>query len=64
MRDMAGKLAGIDRAVPGQVQLFTPTPSTLSTLMYYTGKDPFTGKELFVEWDMGKKSKQKRMFLR
>lgn len=35
--------------VPEQVQLFTPTPSTYSTLVYLTGKDPFTGRPVFVE---------------
>ncbi len=44
---------------PEQVQIFTPTPSTYSTLMYYTGKNPFTGKEIFVERDMHKKELQK-----
>jgi radical SAM superfamily enzyme YgiQ (UPF0313 family) len=44
---------------PEQVQIFTPTPSTFSTLMYYTGQDPFTGKPLFVEKDPAKKQQQK-----
>jgi uncharacterized radical SAM protein YgiQ len=35
--------------VPEQVQVFTPTPSTYSTLIYWTGRDPFTGKDCFVE---------------
>ncbi|HUS50328.1 MAG TPA: DUF3362 domain-containing protein, partial [Candidatus Paceibacterota bacterium] len=34
---------------PEQVQIFTPTPSTYSTLMYYTERDPFTGKAIYVE---------------
>jgi hypothetical protein len=29
--------------------------------MYYTETDPFTGEKLFVEKDMGKKEKQKRI---
>ncbi len=33
---------------PEQVQDFYPTPSTASTTMYYTGIDPFTGKEVYV----------------
>lgn len=44
---------------PEQVQVFTPTPSTYSTLMYYTETNPFTGKKLFVEKDNGRKQKQK-----
>ncbi|MBN2374013.1 YgiQ family radical SAM protein [bacterium] len=47
------------RLYPEQVQIFTPTPSTYSTLMYYTGIDPFSGKEIFVEKDMARKEKQK-----
>ena len=35
--------------LPEQVQVFTPTPSTWSTLMYWTERDPFTGKPCFVE---------------
>jgi uncharacterized radical SAM protein YgiQ len=38
-----------------QVQDFTPTPMTVSTCMYYTGLDPFTGKKVYVP--KGKKEK-------
>ncbi len=31
-----------------QVQDFTPTPSTLSTCMYYTGYDPYHNKSVYV----------------
>lgn len=44
---------------PEQVQIFTPTPSTYSTLMYYTEINPFTGKKMFVEKDNGRKQRQK-----
>ena len=30
------------RLLPEQVQLFTPTPSTYATLMYWSERDPFT----------------------
>ncbi|MFH1368083.1 MAG: YgiQ family radical SAM protein [Elusimicrobiota bacterium] len=46
---------------PEQVQVFTPTPSTYSALMYYTGLDPFTEKELFVEKDLRGKERQKQI---
>jgi radical SAM superfamily enzyme YgiQ (UPF0313 family) len=46
---------------PEQVQIFTPTPSTYSTLMYCTGLDPFTGKSVFVEKDPVQKQRQKEM---
>jgi uncharacterized radical SAM protein YgiQ len=48
-------------ALPEQVQVFTPTPSTHSTLMYYTGIDPFTGKSVFVEKTREGKERQKRI---
>jgi uncharacterized radical SAM protein YgiQ len=44
---------------PEQVQIFTPLPSTYSTLMYYTGIDPFTGAEIFVERSPAGKARQK-----
>jgi len=44
---------------PEQVQIFTPAPSTYSTLMYYTERDPFTGKAIFVEKNLKKKGRQK-----
>jgi uncharacterized radical SAM protein YgiQ len=46
---------------PEQVQIFTPTPSTYSTLMYYTEKDPFTGMKIYVEKDSVLKEKQKNI---
>ncbi|PLX65988.1 MAG: YgiQ family radical SAM protein [Denitrovibrio sp.] len=44
---------------PEQVQIFTPLPSTYSALMYYTGKNPFTGHDIYVEHDGAARSKQK-----
>jgi uncharacterized radical SAM protein YgiQ len=46
---------------PEQVQIFTPTPSTYSSLMYYTGLDPFTMKPIFVERDQLRKERQKQI---
>ena len=44
---------------PEQVQVFIPTPSTYSTLMYYTEMDPWSRKPIFIEKDPLKKQKQK-----
>jgi len=44
---------------PEQVQIFTPTPSTYSTLMYHTERDPFAEKAIYVEKDLKKKGRQK-----
>ena len=46
-------------AIPEQVQIFTPTPSTYSSLMYWTNRDPFDGAPLFVEKEKEKKEAQK-----
>ena len=44
---------------PEQVQIFTPTPSTYGSVMYYTEMDPFTREKIFVEKDAFKKERQK-----
>lgn len=44
---------------PDQVQVFTPTPSTYSTLMYATGKNPFTGDPVLVEKNPARRQRQK-----
>jgi uncharacterized radical SAM protein YgiQ len=44
---------------PEQVQIFTPTPSTYSSLMYHTKIDPFTGKKIFVEKSFKGRERQK-----
>ena len=48
---------------PEQVQIFTPTPSTYSTLMYYTERDPFTGKAIYAEKNLKKKGRQKEIVI-
>ena len=47
-----------------QVQDFTPTPMTVSTEMFHTGRDPRTGKKLFVERNIAKKQRQKSFFFK
>ena len=47
---------------PEQVQDFTPTPMTLSTLMYYTGFDPYSGKKVYVAKNIEEKRRQKESF--
>ena len=48
---------------PQQVQIFTPTPSTYSSLMYWAEIDPATGRKIFVEKDMNRKQKQKDIII-
>ncbi len=47
------------RLNPEQVQVFIPTPSTYSTLMYWTQMDPWSRKPVFVEKDPLRKQRQK-----
>jgi ABC-type transporter MlaC component len=44
---------------PEQVQIFTPTPGTWSTVMYATGIDPFTNQPVHVERDTLRRRAQK-----
>ena len=46
---------------PEQVQDFYPTPSTMSTCMYYTGIDPRTGKKVYVPKDPREKAMQRAL---
>jgi uncharacterized radical SAM protein YgiQ len=46
-----------------QVQDFTPTPGTLSTCMYYTGFDPFSGEALHIPRGEREKRLQKALLL-
>jgi uncharacterized radical SAM protein YgiQ len=46
-----------------QVQDFTPTPGTLSTCMYHTGIDPFTGETIHVARTDREKRLQKSLLL-
>ena len=47
-----------------QVQDFTPTPMTASSVMFYTGLDPRDFSEVFTEHDMEKKRRQKSLFFK
>ena len=47
--------------MPEQVQDFYPTPSTLSTCMYYTGLDPRTGQKVYVPKNPHEKAMQRAL---
>ena len=47
-----------------QVQDFTPTPMTKSSVSFYTGLDPKTLSPVFVERDLQKKKGQKSYFFK
>lgn len=58
LRQFAGEKLHIH---PEQVQIFTPTPSTYGSLMYYAEMDPFTLEPLFIEKDPVRKERQKQI---
>ena len=47
--------------MPEQVQDFYPTPGTISTVMYYTGIHPMTGKKVAVTTDYHEKQLQRAL---
>jgi uncharacterized radical SAM protein YgiQ len=61
MKDLAAEVKSLG-IKPEQVQDFTPTPMTLSTLMYYTGSDPYSGKKVYVARNIEEKRRQKDYF--
>jgi len=46
-----------------QVQEYIPVPMTVSCAMYYTGKDPFTGREVFVSHKLSDMRQQKETIM-
>ncbi|MBQ8718622.1 MAG: YgiQ family radical SAM protein, partial [Clostridia bacterium] len=50
-----------DGYAPEQVQDFYPTPGTASTVMYYTGINPLTGKQVYVPTDYHEKQLQRAL---
>ena len=63
MRSLASKPA-LRGLYMDQVQDFTPTPMTASSVMFYTGLDPKNLDDVFVERDIEKKREQKSFFFR
>lgn len=50
-----------EKITPQQVQDFYPTPSTISTCMYYTGIDPRTGESVYVATNPHEKAMQRAL---
>ena len=60
-KELADSIKGLTNAE--SVQIFTPTPMTVSTCMYYTGLDPKTKKKIYVPYSYLEKKEQKRLIL-
>ena len=64
MKALADKVLGRLHFDLEQVQDLTPTPMTLSSVMFYTGENPYTGEKVFVARSQEDKRKQKAYFFR
>jgi len=64
MQELSRKVLGKLRFTLEQVQDLTPTPMTLSSVMFYTGTDPYTGDPVFVARSQEDKRRQKAYFFR
>ncbi|MBN1297845.1 YgiQ family radical SAM protein [bacterium] len=60
MRELNRFLVNRLHVTPEQIQVFTPTPGTLSTAMYHAGTD-LDGRTIFCERSPEGKDRQKRM---
>jgi uncharacterized radical SAM protein YgiQ len=49
------------RIKPEQIQDFIPAPGTLATCMYHTGRDPLTGKPVYVARNEKERRQQRAM---
>ncbi|NOZ63312.1 MAG: YgiQ family radical SAM protein [Calditrichaeota bacterium] len=62
MKKMRDDMRRIFHFIPDQVQAFIPLPMTISSVQFYTGYDPRTGKKVFVERDLKKRREQHKIF--
>ena len=62
MRSLAEKVLGRLHFELEQVQDLTPTPMTLSSVMFYTGENPYTGEKVYVARSQDDKRRQKSYF--
>ena len=62
MRSLSQKVLGKLHFTLEQVQDLTPTPMTLSSVMFYTGENPYTHKPVFVARGQDEKRRQKQYF--
>ncbi|MBP3550678.1 MAG: YgiQ family radical SAM protein [Alistipes sp.] len=64
MRALSQRVLGKLHFTLEQVQDLTPTPMTLSSVMFYTGENPYTGEKVYVARSQDDKRKQKQYFFR
>ncbi len=64
MRALSEKVLGRLHFNLEQVQDLTPTPMTLSSVMFYTGENPYTRERVYVARTQEEKRRQKSYFFR
>ena len=64
MQSLAEKVLGRLHFDLEQVQDLTPTPMTLSSVMFYTGENPYTGEAVYVARSQDDKRRQKAYFFK
>jgi radical SAM superfamily enzyme YgiQ (UPF0313 family) len=64
MRALSQRVLGKLHFTLEQVQDLTPTPMTLSSVMFYTGENPYTGERVYVARSQDDKRKQKQYFFK
>ena len=64
MKALSRKVLGKLHFTLEQVQDLTPTPMTLSSVMFYTGENPYTGAKVYVTRSQSDKRKQKQYFFK
>ncbi len=64
MQRLADKVLGRLHFTLEQVQDLTPTPMTLSSVMFRTGRNPYTGEPVYVARTQEEKRRQKSYFFR
>ncbi len=64
MRALSQKVLGRLHFNLEQVQDLTPTPMTLSSVMFYTGENPYTGERVYVARSQDEKRRQKQYFFK
>lgn len=62
MRSLSAKVLGKLHFNLEQVQDLTPTPMTLSSVMFYTGENPYTHEKVYVARSQEEKRRQKGYF--
>ena len=62
MKSLSEKVLGKMHFNLEQVQDLTPTPMTLSSVMFYTGENPYTHEKVHVARSQDEKRRQKAYF--